>query len=118
MIDKYVLDDQGVPQPEANLDRWAKWFESADRVVGKTQLGSVGVSTVFLGLDHSFGSGPPLLYETMVFGGTLDGEMERYGTRAEALGGHERMVVRVQDAPSGASGTRRQNHVDGQTDSK
>ena len=28
--------------------------------------------------------GPPLLYETMIFGGPLEEEQERYSTRAEA----------------------------------
>lgn len=48
---------------------------------------------MFLGLDHRhFGKGPPLLYETMVFGGEADGECARYSTRTEALAGHGRMV--------------------------
>lgn len=29
----------------------------------------VNVSTVFLAIDHAFGDGPPVLYETMIFGG-------------------------------------------------
>lgn len=39
-----------------------------DRVV-KQEVVLFGrvVSTVFLGIDHSFGFGPPLLFETMVF---------------------------------------------------
>ena len=35
---------------------------------------------VFLGLDHSFGSGPPLLFETMIF---PTGDNDEYQTRAE-----------------------------------
>ena len=53
---------------------------------------------VFLGLDHSFGSGPPLLFETMVFGGPLDEEMDRYTTWDEAEAGHKAMVKRVQES--------------------
>lgn len=49
------------------------------------------VSTVFLGLDHSYGKGPPILWETMVFGGSMRDEyMERYTSEQEALEGHER----------------------------
>lgn len=33
----------------------------------KTEIGDYIVSTVDLGLDHSFGDGPPLYYETMIF---------------------------------------------------
>ena len=47
------------------------------------------ISTVFLGLDHAFGSGPPILWETMIFGGLLDEFQERYATKAEALAGHQ-----------------------------
>ena len=30
-------------------------------------MGPVEVSTIFLGMDHSFGSGDPVLWETMIF---------------------------------------------------
>jgi hypothetical protein len=76
---------------------WGAWFESADRTVARTYLedGSY-VSTVFLGIDHSFGlSGEPVLFETMVFGGPQDEEMERYRTWEEAERGHDVMVRRV-----------------------
>jgi hypothetical protein len=53
---------------------------------------------VFLGLDHSFRQGPPILWETMVFGGPLDGEMMRYTSRAEAFDGHQEMCRRVREA--------------------
>jgi hypothetical protein len=97
----YILDEHGNPQPCDDLMTWARWFKTADRTVsndydegdeGKT----IRVSTVFLGLDHNFiGSGPPILYETMVFGGVLDGEMDRYATREEAMIGHQEMCRRV-----------------------
>lgn len=49
------------------------------------------VSTVWLGLNHAFGAGPPVIFESMVFD-TRDsmGEVdcERYSTEAEALAGH------------------------------
>jgi hypothetical protein len=57
---------------------------------------AIEVSTVFLGMDHNWReSGPPILFETLVFGGPLDGEMDRYCTRAEALDGHQEMCERV-----------------------
>ena len=94
MSDLYVLKD-GLPIPEDDSLAWSLWFETADRRVALTKMGDVEVSTVFLGIDHSFGGGPPLLYETLVFGGPLDGEMERYSTLQEAEAGHQRMVARV-----------------------
>jgi hypothetical protein len=54
------------------------------------------VSTVYLGVDHSFGNGPPLLYETMVFGcGKHDKYQRRYSTQEEALAGHWETVAMV-----------------------
>ena len=60
-------------------------------------LGQPGlVSTVFLGIDHQWeAGGEPLLYETMIFGGTMDGVVCRYGTRAEAVEGHAAAVEAV-----------------------
>lgn len=65
------------------------------RHVGIDEIGASTVSTVFLGLDHAHNGGPPVLWETMVFGGDLDGEQERYTSRADAVAGHAAMVARV-----------------------
>ncbi len=95
----YVLNAAGEPVYEPDLLTAARWFENADRSVAKTMVGDVRISTVFLGLDHSFGGGPPLIYETMVFwdGSEMDQECERYSTRVQALAGHDQMVARVRD---------------------
>ena len=52
------------------------------------------VSTVWLGIDYSFGYGPPLIFETMVFEhGMADTSYgERYATEVQALAGHARAV--------------------------
>ena len=92
MSDKYILKDR-IPVPCHDLLTWAKWFESADRKVARDELSNdVKVSTVFLGLDHSFGNGPPLLFETMIFGGTHDDYQERYTTWEDALAGHQAAI--------------------------
>lgn len=74
------------------------------RRVAATQLGFDGgifVSTVWLGTDHSFGTGPPLIFETMVFDRTTSASMandlfmDRYSTEEQALAGHEAMVALV-----------------------
>ena len=92
MSNKYILDGQ-TPVP-CDLLTWAKWFETAERHVAETTVGDVKVSTVFLGLDHRE-SGPPILFETMVFGGPLDQEQDRYATWQEAEQGHQAMVERA-----------------------
>lgn len=94
-IGRYILDKNHYPIKEPDLTKWAKWIETADRTVKKTKVGDVDVSTVFLGLDHNFMGGTPLLFETMVFGGKYNEEMERYSTWEEAEIGHEKMVDKV-----------------------
>jgi len=90
---RYILDDNHNPVPEPDLLKWAKWFHESGpkRRVAHDTKGNCSVSTVFLGLDHSFGSGPPLLFETMVFGSKEDIQ-ERYSTWDEALAGHKRIL--------------------------
>lgn len=94
MAEHYILEGHE-PVP-ADLMTWARWFENAtNRRVAETHVGDMRISTVFLGLDHNFAGGPPLLFESLVFDGTLDGEMERYTTWEEAEEGHTRLVNRV-----------------------
>lgn len=66
---------------------------AGNRSLAKTDLpDDVHVSTVFLGLDHSWGGKPPVVFETMIFGGPHDMFQERYSDYDEALVGHERAV--------------------------
>jgi hypothetical protein len=88
VTDKWILEGHD-PRP-AELLEWAEWFGKADRVVDKTHSGDVEVSTVFLGLDHQFGEGPPLIFETMIFGGEHDQYTDRCSTWDEAVEMHRR----------------------------
>lgn len=82
-----------------DLIKWAKWVARASRHVAKTQVSEdIKVSTVFLGLDHNFGEGDPILFETVVFGGKLDQEMQRYSTWQEAEKGHREWVKKAKKA--------------------
>jgi len=60
----------------------------------KNETGEYWISTVDLGLDHSFGEGPPLWYETMIFPKGEWGDLycARYTTRDEAIAGHKYVV--------------------------
>ena len=91
MNDKYILDGK-TPVPVGDITEWGRWFETADRKVGDDTVGDARVSTVVLGLDHNFGVGRPLLFETMIFGGERDQEQERYSTWEEAEARHKEIV--------------------------
>jgi len=110
----YILNEDGEPVPEPNPMRWARWYErasketvpfwdgrehapSAGRSVAFTRIESTVVSTIFLGIDHGFGGGPPVLFETMIFsGGDRDGW--RWHTRAQAIAGHDQIVAELRAA--------------------
>ncbi len=95
-MDNYIEIDGGVLLVD-DLKEWMDIFYASDRDVMKTRLDDVYISTVFLGINYQWGRGPPILYETMVFGGQNDEYTERYHTRQEAINGHERVVKMVED---------------------
>lgn len=82
--------------PVSSALEWAKLFDGNPdyrRVARDVLPNGIVVSTVWLGLDHGFGSGAPLIFETMVFaGGDDDSDCERYSTEAEARAGHAQLV--------------------------
>ena len=87
-MNTYILRGHDVVQ--CTIEEWMKWFETNDdkRRVALTTQGNVTVSTVFLGIDLTFG-GPPLIFETMIFGGEREGYQKRYSTWLEAEEGHK-----------------------------
>lgn len=99
----YILDDENRPVKVRDLITWARWLSENDKrhIVRQTKLGNdlALVSTIFLGLDHNhWGKGPPILFETMVFG--LDAEdcgsmQQRYSSWDDAETGHKMTVKKV-----------------------
>ena len=113
MSEFYILDGhKAVPCKDSELSgMWMTSFDIDDRRVALTELKAHEVSTVFLGIDHNFGLGPPLLFETMVFNkipvwrmwlGYLfprfrfsfewEADCRRYSTWEEAEQGHQEIV--------------------------
>jgi hypothetical protein len=74
-----------------SMEEWSAAFQQDDRTVARTNLGTRGeLSTVYLGLDSSFGDGPPLIFETMMFGGPMHAlRLGRYSTEEQAKAGHQ-----------------------------
>ena len=95
----YILDEDGEAVPVIDVIEWARWLDgNPDRMqVDDTWLGKVRVSTVFFGLNRQWGEGPPLLFETMVFGGLYDLRQWRWTTRIQAQAGHDRIVAAIRD---------------------
>jgi len=111
-------DRNGLP---LSLGEWARRIEDPNyKRVALTNFGPLAVSTVWLGMDHSFarflppGAGAdrrPILFETMVFfldpvtgewisddtKHELAGEQHRWHTLEDALAGHETVVQYVKD---------------------
>lgn len=93
MILYYKLDEDKNPVP-CNAIEFAEMFNNpGERVLEQVDINGITVSTVFLGLDHRFSDdGPPILFETMIFGGEHDQYQERYCTWDEAMEGHKRAL--------------------------
>lgn len=86
-----------------SFEEWVRLFSPGPyKDMAKTDLPSgVHVSTIWLGLDHGDGAGPPVIFETMVFPEDENAErdQERYSTEAEALAGHAAMVAKWSKKP-------------------
>jgi hypothetical protein len=61
--DYYILNAK-LPIP-CDLMTWAGWLEKhlAERIIKQEYVGQFWISSVFVGLDHSFRGGPPLFFE-------------------------------------------------------
>lgn len=96
-MDNYVLDGKA-PRKTTSREEFGKFMASDARIVAKTAIDGVMISTVFLGLDQSFGQcDPPLLFETMVFGGRHDQYQDRCSTWSEAETMHNHVVKMVEE---------------------
>lgn len=90
------FDRQGRP---CSMLEWTALRKQPDyHRVALTRVGPSEVSTVWIGLDMGFGRRPggPVIFETMVFGGPMDGECWRYQTEDEAHIAHEVIAAEVE----------------------
>jgi hypothetical protein len=98
----YTLVDRE-PVKLETLKAWVEEVARRDRTaaetgvdpwrVGLAEIGEVEISTVFLGLDQNhLRRGPPVLFETIIFGGRLDYSRSRCATWAEAEAMHAEAV--------------------------
>ena len=95
MADVTYYDRSGTAFVNPTAEQAKALWDPAARRVAEDTVDDVWASTVCIVIDHSFGVGRPIIFETMTFG--PDPWVEqcwRYCTEAEALAGHAE-VVRV-----------------------
>jgi len=90
----YRLDGSLYPPGLEGLLAWGRDLEDTrGRMIAQDCLwNGLWLSTVWLGLDHRYGKGPPLIFETMAFNRITDDHgdtwCERWSTLDDAQVGH------------------------------
>ena len=94
----FILRDNEVVE-EPDHAAWTAWYQSsfeAVREIARTVTGHGTIVTRFLPVSMTLGEdAQPLLFETRVAGGWLDGQGERFPTLESATAGHQSWVARV-----------------------
>jgi len=103
----YILDENKNVIPTKNYKLIGDFYESNKKIIRKTYIKDIEISTVFLTIDHDYnfdillsnwnGGKPnpmPVVFETMIFCDeeSLDGYQDRYRTYKDALAGHREAV--------------------------
>ena len=91
------FDKDGSPLSEAG---WLEKLGDQYNRVAEDDCNGVWVSTVWLGLNHAYGSGPPVIFETMVFESKENlSELycDRYHTLEEAEAGHLAVLTKIKN---------------------
>lgn len=87
----YILEGKS-PRKCKSVKEYIDFDRPNLKRIARTHIGGATVSTVFLMHDHNWHlDGLPILFETMVFGGDMDGYQERYSSYDEAIEGHKRI---------------------------
>lgn len=89
----FNLFERGEPYKRVGL-----WGQCSGDLTRSDDLhpGELFVSTVWLGIDHSFGRGTPEIFETMVFSGAYgENPCIRYATEKAAIAGHNVTVRNI-----------------------
>jgi hypothetical protein len=109
----FILGPNHEIVPVRDAHEWARMFEDSKmRRVAQTSINGLWISTIFLGIDHRYGPGEPLFFETMIFRDQDNAPPEiyfeqiqnwcadyqmRYSTWDEAAKGHEQIVTVIRE---------------------
>lgn len=89
----YILDENDNVVPATFLE-WMMMFAKDDRIIAKDTVGCASISTVFLGMDYNYSDeGPPIVFETMIFGWHNDEYQTRCSTKEQALQQHQDAIL-------------------------
>lgn len=95
-MDVYDRSGNAIP-----VEEWSLLFGNKGYCrVDFTEVGESRVSTVWLGMDHGYDEGLPVIFETMIFGGEHDEFCQRYTAETEAFAGHNRVVEALKKGES------------------
>ena len=98
---KYYMLIDGLIKEANSINEWLKWNRTSNRRVALNEIDDITISTVFLGIDHNYNTnGLPILFETMIFGGSHDEECFRCSTLEEAKEYHKRAIQLVEESKS------------------
>lgn len=93
---QYVLNPDHSVEEMTDPVEWLRRYELDDRLVASETIGKSTVVTQFTGIAQGDDSeGRPLLFETMVMKGRLDGTVRRYASYKAAEKGHKEVLVMV-----------------------
>lgn len=88
------FDRQGAP---ISFGEWSERHSRGDWRVAQDRLGEAWVSTIWNGIDAGPLDEPPVIFETVIFGGPYDRYEWGYSTEVEAKAGHERVVEALRE---------------------
>lgn len=83
----YWIDGEHNVHPCSTYEEFLLSCNQLGTQVDDTTIGNVRVSTVFLSVNHGSRDQTPIVFETMVFGGS-DIECQRYTSWSDAVAGH------------------------------
>jgi len=92
---QYILNADHSVEPMADPVEWHERMQIDDIIVGRESIGESTVTTSFTGLEDGTSAGRPLVFETYVQKGALDGRRWRWATYKEAEEGHKRVVAQL-----------------------
>ncbi|MEH2461325.1 hypothetical protein [Nostoc sp.] len=101
LVNYYKLEGQ-TPVAVESFIEWNLWMARAtfaDTTVMYNELDDCLISTKFVGIDLNSGSSDskskPMVFETLVMGGSIDGKRNFYTTWDDAIQGHLKICTQA-----------------------